>query len=169
MTRFAISLLLLISLAWPASAQTKTFAHFSAKLPDGWDGEENSGFTSKRSNEYMLVFKIHDAEGENIKGVVSVFLLPPLLGGIEGVAKKLAAMQENSTVPHPEEGSDGHFWIFGGEPRTQGFKAPAVTRVNVTPDHVLIVIVQDPEHFGGDKLFDNLRGVTPEAKEALGR
>ncbi|MDR1660104.1 MAG: protoporphyrinogen oxidase, partial [Desulfovibrio sp.] len=131
----------------------------------GWDGEETSGFTGEKGNEYMLVFKKHDEAGENIKGVVSVFLLPPLRDSPAEIAGKLASMQENSTTPCQE----GNFWTFSGEPRTQGFKAPAVTRVNATPKHVLIIIVQDPEHLGGDKLFASLKGLTPESREALGR
>jgi hypothetical protein len=165
MARLAILFLLFIGLTSPAQAQTKTFTHFSADLPDGWEGEENSGFTDGKGNEYMLIFKKHDDTGENIKGVVSLFLLSPLPDSPAEIAGKLASMQENSTTPY----QDGNFWTFTGEPRTQGFKSSAVTRVNATPKHVLIIIVQDPEQLGGDKVFSSLRGLTPEGKEILGR
>ncbi|MDR2744522.1 MAG: protoporphyrinogen oxidase [Desulfovibrio sp.] len=165
MARLTLLLFLFFGLAAPAQAQMITFTHFSADLPDGWDGEETIGFTGEKGNEYMLVFKKHDDAGENIRGVVSVFLLPPLRGSPEEIAGKLAFMQENSTAPC----QNGLFWTFSGEPRTQGFKAPAVTWVNVTPKHVLIIIVQDPEQLGGDKLFSSLKGLTPEGRETLGR
>ncbi|MDR3357361.1 MAG: protoporphyrinogen oxidase [Desulfovibrio sp.] len=165
MARLAILFLLFLGLASPAQARIKTFTHFSADLPDGWDGEENAGFTKEKGNEYMLVFKRHDDTGENIKGVVSVFLLPPLHDSPAEIAGKLARMQENSTTPY----QSGNFWTFSGEPRTQGFKAPAVTRVNATPRHVLIIIVQDPEQLGGDTIFAGLRSLTPEGREVLGR
>ncbi|MDR1660266.1 MAG: protoporphyrinogen oxidase, partial [Desulfovibrio sp.] len=74
MARLTILFLLFIGLAATVQAQIKTFTHFGADLPDGWDGEETSGFTGEKGNEYMLVFKKHDEAGENIKGVVSVFL-----------------------------------------------------------------------------------------------
>ena len=167
-TRPAILLFLFIGLiicpAEPASARTTTYTHFGADLPDGWDGEENTGFAGEKDNEYMLVFKIHDEEGENIRGVVSVFLLPPLSDSVENIAAKLAAMQNNSTKPQQE----GRFWTFSGEPRTQ-FKASAITRVSATQGHILVIIVQDPGQLGGERLVDSLRGLTPEAREALGR
>jgi hypothetical protein len=165
MARMAVLFFLLIGLAAPVQAQTKIFTYFSADLRDGWDGEENVGFTGEKGNEYMLVFKKHDDTGENIKGVVSLFLLPPLPHGPAEIAGKLASMQEGSTTPHQE----GNFWTFSGEPRTQGFKAPAVTWVNATSKHTLVVIVQDPEQLGGKELFASLKGLTPEAEEALGR
>ncbi|MDR1776358.1 MAG: protoporphyrinogen oxidase [Desulfovibrio sp.] len=165
MARIALMILLFFVMAEPLFASPQNFAHFSVDLPADWNGEESSNFTPERGGEYMLVFKRHDEAGENIRGVVSVFLLPPLSNTTEEIAEKLAGMQEDSSPPQ----KDGNFWTFTGEPRTQGFKASAQTWVNSSPAHVLIVIVQDPDKLGGEKIFTDLRALTPEAKEVLGR
>ncbi|MDR0816642.1 MAG: protoporphyrinogen oxidase [Desulfovibrio sp.] len=161
----AVVLLLLLTLTAVAHAETAAFSQFSADLPPGWSGEENTGFSSKRGDEYMLVFNKYDADRENILGVVSIYLLPPLPESAKEIAKKLASNQEESSTPRKED----FFWTFSGEPRTQGFKAPAVTLVNATPARVLIIIVQDPENAGGNELLASLKGLTPEAREVLGR
>ena len=41
--------------------------------------------------------------------------------------------------------------------------------VNTTPERILIIISQDPERIGADKVVAGLSGVTPEAKALMGR
>jgi hypothetical protein len=168
---FRIMIFLLLAWATVCSAtdgraadQVRAFTRFSAEMPDGWTGDEPEGFAKPEDDRYMLVFTRRDEEGENIKAAVTVFLLPPLRENTEEIAAKLASMQKNSSSPY----QDGLFRAFRGEPQTQ-FKAPALTRVRSTDRHLLIIIVQDPENLGGERIFASLKALTPDAGEALGR
>ena len=68
-----------------------------------------------------------------------------------------------------EPSQEGRFWTFSGVPRNQTVKGQAVTRVAATPERILIIIAQDPDQIGADKVVDSLRGVTPEPRAILGR
>ena len=147
-------------------AGTRDFTRFSATLPQGWDGEERTGFRSNKDEECMLVLGVKDAAEENYRALVSVFVLPNEKGATsENLAKDLTQFQADPTEPQ----KDGHFWSFSGEPRTPGFKASALTRVHTTPDMVLIAIIQDPENLGALAVFDSLKGLTPQTRELLGK
>ncbi|MDR2850644.1 MAG: protoporphyrinogen oxidase [Desulfovibrio sp.] len=158
-----IATLLLLCLAGVANAEHRGFTQFDVDLPEGWDGEETENFLGGNKDSYMLVLGRKDAEGENFLAQVSVFLLPPLDGTPETIAKKMASMQDNVSTPQKE----GKFWTFTGEPRTPSLKSPAVTRIRTTERYVLVIIAQDPQALGAESVVASLRGVTPEAKEAL--
>lgn len=147
-------------------AEARDFTRFSAILPAGWDGEERTGFHSGKDEECMLILGIKDEAGENYRGLVSIFVLPnDKQATSESLARELTRFQVDATEPSQE----GHFWSFTGEPRSQAFKAPALTKVHATPDMVLIAIIQDPESLGGQTVFENLRGLTPQTRQLLGR
>lgn len=148
------------------SATTRDFTQFSATLPQGWDGEERTGFRSGKDEECMLIVGVKDEAEENYKALVSIFVLPNEKGATsENLAKDLTQFQADATEPQ----QDGHFWSFSGEPRTPGFKSSALTKVRTTKDMVLIAIIQDPENLGGMAVFDSMKGLTPHTRELLGR
>lgn len=148
------------------STATRDFARFSARLPEGWDGEERTAFRSGNDDECMLVLGLKDATGDNYKALVSVFVLPNEKNGTsQSIAEDLRQFQAEAT----EARQDGHYWSFSGEPRSQAFKAPALTRVHATPGTVLIALIQDPENQGALAVFDSLKGLTPQTRELLGQ
>ena len=147
-------------------AEARDFTRFSAVLPAGWDGEERTGFHSGKDEECMLILGVKDEAGENYRGLVSIFVLPnDRQTTSENLARELTRFQVDATEPAQE----GHFWSFTGEPRSQAFKAPALTKVHATADMVLIAIIQDPENQGALAIFDSLKGLTPQTRELLGQ
>ena len=164
-TLFFLSLLMLC-LTVTAQAEPRSFTLFSADLPQGWDGEENMGFKSGNPNECMLILGLANAKRDGYDALVSIFVLPnDQKEDSASVANKLAPLQANASTPRPQ----GHFWTFNGEPRSQTFPAPGVTKVSATPDKVLIAIVQDPDQRGAEAVFASLKGLTPEAVKLLGQ
>lgn len=148
------------------SAASRDFTRFNANLPAGWDGEERTGFRSGNDEECMLILGLKDQAEDNYRALVSVFVLPNEKEATsENLAQDLAQFQADATEPR----QDGHFWSFSGEPRTQGFKSSALTRVHATKDMVLIAIIQDPENLGALEIFDSLKGLTPQTRELLGK
>ncbi|WP_374282864.1 protoporphyrinogen oxidase [Desulfovibrio sp.] len=165
MRRLLFTTLLVLCLAVSAQAETRAFTLFSADLPQGWDGEENMGFKSGNPNECMLILGLANAKRDGYDALVSIFVLPnDQKEDSASVANKLAPLQANASTPRPQ----GHFWTFNGEPRSQTFPAPGVTKVSATPDKVLIAIVQDPDQRGAEAVFASLKGLTPEAAKLLG-
>ena len=166
MRRLLFTTLLVFCLAVSAQAETRAFTLFSADLPQGWDGEENMGFKSGNPNECMLILGLANAKRDGYDALVSIFVLPnDQKEDSASGATKLAPLQANASTPRPQ----GHFWTFNGEPRSQTFPAPGVTKVSATPDKVLIAIVQDPDQRGAEAVFASLKGLTPEAVKLLGQ
>lgn len=146
--------------------QKRDFAHFSVILPPGWDGDEQIGFISDDKEEYMLAMTKKDADGDKIEAQVSVFLLPNKPGkNARESALALTEAQGDSTEPIQE----GNFWIFRGEPRGNAVKGKAITRVNANAEKLLIIISQDPNEKEAAEIFQSLAGLSPEAREMLGR
>lgn len=161
-----LCLFCLLFSAAPATAEQREFTLFSVDMPAGWDGEERRGFKSESPEEYMLVLGLLDEKQENHVALVSIFVLPnEHADSSSSLAAKLAEFQADPSTPRQE----GPFWSFSGTPRSQTFKAPAVTRVSTTPEKVLIAIVQDPEQRGAENIFSSLRGLTPQARLLLGQ
>ena len=166
MRRLMFITILVLCLAVSAQAETRSFTLFSADLPQGWDGEENMGFKSGNPNECMLILGLANAKRDGYDALVSLFVLPnDQKEDSASVANKLAPLQANSSTPRPQ----GAFWTFNGEPRSQTFPAPGVTKVSATPDKVFIAIIQDPNQRGAEAVFASLKGLTPEAAKLLGQ
>ena len=166
MRRLMFITILVLCLAVSAQAETRSFTLFSADLPQGWDGEENMGFKSGNPNECMLILGLANAKRDGYDALVSLFVLPnDQKEDSASVANKLAPLQANSSTPRPQ----GAFWTFSGEPRSQTFPAPGVTKVSATPDKVFIAIIQDPNQRGAEAVFASLKGLTPEAAKLLGQ
>lgn len=147
-------------------SRTVQFSRFSVELPAGWDGDEQTGFISDNPEEYSLTLGHKDQSGDNFISQVTIYLLPNKPGvNAREAAKKLTEAQGDSTEPV----QDGIFWSFRGEPRSRTIKGMATTFVNADPDTLLIIIAQDPENMGAEALIDSLRGLTPKAKQLLGR
>ena len=143
-----------------------SFSRFAATLPVGWSGEERSGFSSGSPEEYMLVLGVQDSAAERFLAQVSVFMLPNVKKSDAATfARQMAEFQGDASEPRQE----GQFQVFSGQPRTQALQGRATTRVAATPERLLIIIVQDPEELGGEAVAGSLRGLTPEARELLGR
>lgn len=163
------SFLLLPCLLLPGHASfaetiRQEFSHFSAILPEGWSGDEQTGFIGDDSSEYLLTFG--KTRNDKFVAQVSIFLLPnnPKTNS-EDAAKKLAEAQGDASEPRQQDG----FWIFTGEPRTNTMRGKATTMVTATPEHILIIIAQDPENLGSSEILQSLRGATPLATSLLGR
>ena len=166
MRRLILITLAVLCLAVTAQAEPRSFTLFSADLPQGWDGEENMGFKSGNPNECMLILGLANAKRDGYDALVSLFVLPnDQKEDSASVANKLAPLQANSSTPRPQ----GAFWTFNGEPRSQTFPAPGVTKVSATPDKVFIAIIQDPNQRGAEAVFASLKGLTPEAAKLLGQ
>lgn len=171
--RALTSIFLVFSLLMPALADNckaessrKIFKNFSVELPEGWDGDEQSGFISDDSGEYLLVLGKKDEEGDNFIAQVSVYLLPNKPGAdSETAAKKLAEAQGDASEPVKKD----NFMVFTGEPRTRAMKGKATTMVNATPERLLIIIAQDPQNKGSRQIIESLKGETEQAKAMLGR
>ena len=142
----------------------REFSQFSAILPNGWDGDEQTGFISDNPDEYQLTLGL--TRDDNFVAQVSVFLLPNKpKATAEKAARQLAEAQGDASEPRQE----GNFWVFTGEPRTRAMKGRAQTLVNATPETMLIIIAQDPENLGAAGIVQSLRGLTPIAASLLGR
>ncbi|MBQ9407283.1 MAG: protoporphyrinogen oxidase [Desulfovibrio sp.] len=165
-TLIALMLTLMCSVV-TAGAEEHAFTLFSADLPDGWGGDEKEGFTFGEGGEgYMLILTCPGADGESIAAAVSLFVLPNIHHDDSAThAAKLAKLQENASAPRP----DGPFWAFTGQPHSRSIDAPAVTRVNVTPEKALIAIVQDTGEHGAEQVFRSVRGLTDESRTLLGQ
>lgn len=163
-------LFLAICLSWQISAfaedaSEREFSQFFVKLPQGWDGDEQSGFISDNPGEYALTLGKKDEAGDSFIAQVTIYLLPNKPGATaEAAAKTLTEAQEDATEPVKE----GVFWVFNGEPRSRAVKGVAKTMVNADKEQLLIIIAQDPLGQGADQLISSLRGKTPEAKKMLG-
>ena len=158
--------LLVLCLAVTAQAETRSFTLFSADLPQGWDGEENMGFKSGNPNECMLILGLSNAKRDGYDALISIFVLPnDQKDDSASVANRLAPLQANASTPRPQ----GPFWTFNGEPRSQIFAVPGVTKVSATPEKVFIAVVQDPDQRGADAVFASLKGLSPEAAKLLGQ
>ena len=158
--------LLVLCLAVTAQAETRSFTLFSADLPQGWDGEENMGFKSGNPNECMLILGLSNAKRDGYDALISIFVLPnDQKDDSASVANRLAPLQANASTPRPQ----GPFWTFNGEPRSQIFAVPGVTKVSTTPEKVFIAVVQDPDQRGADAVFASLKGLTPDATKLLGQ
>ena len=158
--------LLVLCLAVTAQAETRSFTLFSADLPQGWDGEENMGFKSGNPNECMLILGLSNAKRDGYDALISIFVLPnDQKDDSASVANRLAPLQANASTPRPQ----GPFWTFNGEPRSQIFAVPGVTKVSTTPEKVFIAVVQDPDQRGADAVFASLTGLSPEAAKLLGQ
>lgn len=161
-----LALILLIASIAPAAEKNdlRHFSHFSMILPEGWDGDEQTGFISDNPAEYQLTLGL--VRDNNFVAQVSIFLLPNKPGATaEKAAHQLAEAQGNASEPVQE----GDFWVFSGEPRTKALKGMAKTLVNTSPDSMLIIIAQDPEDLGSAEILQSLRGETPLAASLLGR
>ncbi|QCC85234.1 protoporphyrinogen oxidase [Desulfovibrio desulfuricans] len=164
MRRLTLLTLFILCLAVTAQAEPRSFTLFSADLPQGWDGEENMGFKSGNPDECMLILGLSNEKHDGYDALISIFVLPnEQKDDSAALANKLAPLQANASTPRPQ----GPFWTFNGEPRSQTFPAPGVTKVNTTSDKVFIAIVQDPQQRGAEAVFASLKGLTPEASKLL--
>lgn len=144
----------------------KTFRHFSADLPAGWDGDEQSGFISDDPDEYQLTLGKKDESEDSFVSQISIYLLPNKPGvDTETAARTLAEAQGDTTPPVQR----GNFRVFTGEPRTRAMKGMATTMVNASPERLLIIIAQDPLKQGSEEIIASLKGETEEARKMLGR
>lgn len=144
----------------------REFTHFSLLLPEGWDGEEQTGFISDLPEEYLLTLGKKDAEGEKYLAQISIYLLPNKPGASpQEAAQKLAEAQGDPDEPRKE----GLMWSFSGEPRTNVVKGRAKTYVNTDNERMLIIIAQDPQGQGAESIVESLKARNPEAKALLGR
>ena len=144
----------------PATA----FERFSAVLPQGWSGEDQSGFSSGNNQEYML--SIGKKGDKAFEAQLTLFILPnERRQSAADIAGQLAQMQDH---PGPVTEKDG-FQCFTGEPRSKISGGEALTRVRATPDLMLIIVSQDPRNLGAEKVFQSLVPLTPDAKKLLER
>lgn len=163
---FFLILFPLFAFAENAKFSYKEFAQFSAELPPGWSGDETNGFISDDPLEYMLAFTKKNMAEDAVEAQVTVYLLPnkPKKNAQES-AVVLAASQADASAPMP----DGKLWTFTGEPRSAAVKGKGQTWVNATPEKLLIIIAQNLENTGADKLVKSLKGLNADAKNLLGR
>ena len=137
--------------------------------PAGSDAAEKKASVEKTVKEQETVAVPHPqidlspAKLADFDYVMNQFFIPKATA--EDFARKMTELQGDASEPRKE----GRFWTFTGVPRNQTVKGQAVTMVNTTPERILIIISQDPERIGADKVVAGLSGVTPEAKALLGR
>lgn len=180
MKRLALlCLALLLCLAVPAAAADKhagkqpqkehlppatSFERFSAVLPQGWTGEDQSGFHTGDNREYMLMI---GKKGDTaFEAGLTLFILPNLKGeDAKNLAEQSARMQNNAG---PVTEKDG-FWSFTGEPRSKISGGEALTRVRATPELMLIIVSQDPKNLGAEKVFQSLVPISADAKKLFPR
>lgn len=163
---FTLIGLCLISTFFPLASWSfaKDFSHFSAELPEGWDGDEQSGFITDNKNEYLLTMGKKDEKGDQFLAQVSIFILPNKPGATsEQAARRLAEAQGDSTEPAQE----GKFWVFEGEPRSRTIKGLAKTRVKANPEYLFIIICQDPLNLGGEEIISSLVPASDLARSLL--
>lgn len=165
-SRLLLLLAILAFLPSPGLAETRTFARFEAELPEGWDGDEQTGFLSDDGKEYNLAISKKDEAAEKILSHVGIYLLPnrPGLDARES-ALKLAESQGEPSEPARE----GLFWKFTGEPRSSAVKGRAETWVNADKDNLLVIMVVNPEEPGAKEVFASLKGLDKESRALLGR
>lgn len=141
-----------------------TFERFSAVLPQGWTGEDQSGFHSGDNREYMLM--IGKKGDTSFEAALTLFILPNLKGqDAKSLAEQSAQLQDNAGAVSEKDG----FWSFTGEPRSKISGGEALTRVRATPDLMLIIVSQDPKNLGAEKVFQSLVPLTPDAKKLFAR
>lgn len=164
--------LLLVTLLAPqplnaeGESREKTYGQFALILPGEWDGDEQTGFISDNPEEYMLTLTRRDEKEDKISGQVSVYLLPNKPGkNSRESAEVLAESQGEASEPARE----GIFWTFTGEPRSAVIKGKAKTMVNADKDNLLIIIAHNPEDTDVGAITSSLRGVTPRARQMLGK
>ncbi|MBQ7456863.1 MAG: protoporphyrinogen oxidase [Desulfovibrio sp.] len=139
----------------------RDFQEFSLTLPPKWDGNEQVGFRSKDSKEYMLTLGIKDAAEESYRALISLYLLPNTLNkDSPAIAKALAKNQADATEP----ALTGRFWSFTGDPRDRFVKGRGTTSVLADKDTVLIIIVKDPENLGAASILDSLEPKSTRTK-----
>lgn len=143
----------------------REFARFAVSLPEGWDGDEQTGFVTDNPAEYLLTIARPSEDKSGFTAQISVFMLPNKEGlDAREAARRLAEAQGEAEEPT----KDGEFWVFEGEPRTRALKGRAKTRVNAGAKTMLIIVSQDPENLGAEEIARSLRGLTPDARELLG-
>lgn len=163
---FAIFAIIFFVNATFAKAGEKVFSEFAVTLPEGWSGEERKDFLGKKGNEYMLVLGVLDEGQEKFLAQTSIYFLPNInKENARDFAAKMAEAQGGSS----ELSKDGNFWTFTGEPRTQTVTGRAKTMVAADLENLLIIISQDPENLGADKVVQSLRGMTDAVRKLLGR
>lgn len=164
---FCFLLFLPLMLSLPeASAQERTFSQFRVDLPEGWDGSERTGISSRDSNEYMLFLDKKDAQEENYLAYLSIYLLPNKPGkNAEQSAKTLASQQADATEPVAQ----GPFWVFTGNPRDKILKGQAQTLVAANAEDLLIIIVKDPANQGAQAILQSLVPAGERTKKLLGQ
>lgn len=143
----------------------KVFSEFAVNLPEGWSGDERKDFLGKKSGEYMLVLGKLDESQEKFLAQISLYLLPNI--NDENARDFAAKMAEAQGAPS-EIGKQGNFWVFTGEPRTQTVSGTATTMVAADKDKMLIIIYQDPENLGAERVIKSLKGMTEETAKLLG-
>ncbi len=146
--------------------EMREFSQFAMLLPSGWDGDEQTGFISDDPGEYQITLGRKDDNGDNFLAQVSIFLLPnkPGINSRQAV-EKLREAQGDATEAREEDG----FMVFEGEPRSRTLKGRARTMVRATPENLLIIMAQDPQNLGSDEIMRSLHGISPTARQLLGR
>lgn len=164
---YGLAATLILCLApFSAPCAEREFNRFALTLPEGWDGEEQTGFVTDNPDEYQLTLGKKEENENKFAARISVFMLPNASGtNAEDAAEKLTEAQGDPTAPIRENG----LWTFEGEPRSHALKGRAKTWVNTNPRFMLIIIAQDPSGLGAEEIVKSMRGLTPEAKELLGR
>jgi len=163
---FALFTLLAVAAFAVEPTRHAAFTHFAVDLPPEWDGDEQTGFISDSSDEYVLTLGRKDGKGDKFLAQVSIYLLPNKPGATaEAAARTLAEAQGYASEPV----KSGNFWQFTGEPRSRTIRGMATTMVNTTPERMLIIIAHDPQNLGAARIVESLSGVTPQAREMLGR
>ena len=116
----------------------RVFERFSAVLPRGWTGEDQSGFSTGRKEEYMLSL---GKKGEKtIEAQLTVFILPnEKKQSARDIAGQLAQFQDHTSA------------------------VAALTRVRANADLMLVIVSQDPRKLGAEKIFQSLVPLTPDA------
>lgn len=147
-------------------ANETEFSKFRVNLPQGWTGDETTGFISDNPEEYMLAFTKKNEAEDAVAAQVTLYLLPnkPQKNARDS-ALILAQAQGEATAPY----QDGVFWTFKGEPRTNTLKGAGQTWVNSDRDYLLIIIAQDPDNLGAMELVKSLSGKSDEARKLLGQ
>ena len=148
-----------------ALAKEQTFSEFAVDLPDGWSGDEKSGFSSGDKAEYMLVLGKMDSSGDAYVAQVSAFVLPNKNKvEAQSFAKQMADKQADATEPRRE----GPYWIFTGDPRDNVVKGMGTTRVAADDACILIVISKDPSGANGaDAIAAGLKPLSERTRALL--
>lgn len=164
--RILTSLCLFFSLFYYSAALSAdtTFSQFAVDLPEGWDGEEKTGFVSENPDEYMLVLLRKDEAGEKILAQATIYILPNTKG-LD--AKDLASQMSEQQADTSELVQESCFWTFTGEPRSTTIKGQALNKASTSDGKMLIMIAQDPKNLGANDVLASLRGLNPTASSLL--